>query len=124
MTGEEYHHWLVRVVKSHTERRLLIVDSYHQQMSEDSLAMAKDRCNCEVVIIPGGCTSIVQPMDKCINRPFKVTMRQCWEEWMQPEATHQAGCHRLGVTGMGWNRLQGACERLFGVWPGECFGWL
>ena len=35
------------------------------------------------IMIPGGCTSIVQPMDKCINKPFKESMRQSWQGWMR-----------------------------------------
>ena len=26
-----------------------------------------------------------QPMDKCINRPFKQRMRDCWQEWIKQE---------------------------------------
>ena len=33
-------------------------------MSQRGVDMAKDECNAELVIIPGGCTSIVQSMDK------------------------------------------------------------
>ena len=45
----------------------------------------KDSCNSDVIIIPGGCTSTVQPMDRCINRPFKEYMRASWQEWMQQD---------------------------------------
>jgi len=41
--------------------------------------MAKESRNADVIIISGGCTSIVQPMDKCINKPFKESMRQSWQ---------------------------------------------
>ena len=34
-------------------------------------------------MIPGGCTSIVQPMDKCINKAFKESMGQSWQGWMR-----------------------------------------
>ena len=27
-------------------------------------------------VIPGGCTSMLQPLDVCLNKPFKVNMRQ------------------------------------------------
>lgn len=59
-----------------------MVDSYKPHQSEESITMAKERCNADVIIIPGGCTSIVQPMDKCINKPFKESMRQSWQGWM------------------------------------------
>ena len=47
--------------------------------------MANEKCNSEVTIIPEGCTSIVQPMDKCINKPFKDHMRASWQEWMRQD---------------------------------------
>ena len=33
-------------------------------------------------VIPGGCTSVLQPLDVCLNKPFKVNMRQRWNHWM------------------------------------------
>lgn len=83
MTATEYQHWLVRVFGKEKKRRLLVVDSYKPHQSEESITMAKERCNADVIIIPGGgCTSIVQPMDKCINKPFKESMRQSCQGWM------------------------------------------
>ena len=74
------------------DRRLLIVDSYKPHKSEDSVKVANERCNADVLIIPGGCTSIVQPMDKCINKPFKESMRGSWQTWMrQDRALTKAG---------------------------------
>ena len=75
MTAPEYHHWLTAVFKKKDEQRLLIVDSYRSHVTKESTNMVKSVCNAEIVIIPGGCTSIAQPMDKCINRPFKQQVR-------------------------------------------------
>jgi hypothetical protein len=36
----------------------------------------------EVQHIPGGCTSICQPVDVGFNKPFKDRMRQQWLNWM------------------------------------------
>ena len=36
----------------------------------------------EVEHIPGGCTSLCQPVDTGINKPFKAFLHQAWEEWM------------------------------------------
>ena len=33
-------------------------------------------------VIPGGCTSVLQSLDVCLNKPFKVNMRQRWNHWM------------------------------------------
>ena len=34
-----------------------------------------------MVILSGGCTSLAQPMDVSINKPFKDKMRELWMEW-------------------------------------------
>ncbi len=86
MTAEEYHRWLVQVFRKKDECRLLIVDSYKPHKSQDSVQICEERCNADVLVIPGGCTSIVQPMDiKCINKPFNESMRASWQAWMQED---------------------------------------
>ena len=42
------------------------------------------------------CTSIAQPMDKCINCPFKQRVQEHWQEWMrqdQPKTPSQSRPH-------------------------------
>ena len=34
-------------------------------------------------VIPGGCTSKIQPLDVCINKPFKEHFRHLWMNYMQ-----------------------------------------
>jgi len=36
----------------------------------------------DLAIIPGGLTSIVQPLDVCINKSFKDRLREKWNIWM------------------------------------------
>ena len=62
-----------------------MINSYKPHQSQESIQMAEEWCNSNVIIIPGGCTSIVQPMDKCINKPFKESMRQSWQCWMHED---------------------------------------
>ena len=85
MTAQEYQHWLAHVYGKESQRRLLIVDSYKPHQTDDSIKKVKESCNSDVIIIPGGCTSIVQPMDRCINRPFKEYVRASWQEWMRQD---------------------------------------
>lgn len=85
MTAEDFQHWLVHICGKESQCRLLIVDSYKPHQTEDSIKKVKDSCNSDVIIIPGGCTSIVQPMDRCINRSFKEYMRASWQEWMRQD---------------------------------------
>ena len=80
MTAPEYNQWLTNVFKQKDKQRLLAVDSYRPHVSEESADIVKSRCNADLVIIPGGCTAIAQPMDRCINHPFKQRMREQWQE--------------------------------------------
>ena len=85
MTAHEYHRWLTTVFKKMDEQRLLTVDSYRSHTTKESIDMVKSECNAEVVIIPDGYISVAQPMDKCINHPFKQLVRDHWQEWMRQD---------------------------------------
>ena len=71
MTAAEYHHWLKTTYGREDHKRLLIVDEYRPHRSDESRGIVTRSCNSELVIVPGGCTSIAQPMDKSVNKPFK-----------------------------------------------------
>src|SRR6218665_2361404 len=36
----------------------------------------------DMAVIPGGLTSVLQPLDVCLNKPFKDRLRKMWVEWM------------------------------------------
>ena len=38
--------------------------------------------NIDLVIIPGGCTSKIQPLDVCLNKPLKSVVRKKWIEYV------------------------------------------
>ena len=49
MTATEYQHWLVRVFGKEKERQLLVIDSYKPHQSDESITMAKEHCNTDVI---------------------------------------------------------------------------
>jgi hypothetical protein len=47
-----------------------------------SVVNAIQELGVEVEHIPGGCTSLCQPVDVGVNKPFKSRMRNQWDAWM------------------------------------------
>lgn len=76
--------WFQEVWEKHfksDEKTLLIMDSFEGHKTKS----IKEKCqemNIDLAIIPGGLTSLVQPLDVCLNKPFKDRMRKKWQDWM------------------------------------------
>ena len=49
----------------------LILDVHSAQKSNAIQTILEKECNTEVTFVPGGCTSLVQPIDVAFNKPFK-----------------------------------------------------
>nr|XP_006825569.1 PREDICTED: RNA-binding protein 45-like [Saccoglossus kowalevskii] len=71
--------WLRRIWFRYTKSResLLVFDSFRGHLHDDITALLKANTSRRAVI-PGGCTSKLQPLDVCINKPFKQYMREEW----------------------------------------------
>jgi hypothetical protein len=63
---------------------LLILDSYRCHMM-GSVVQRIQELGIEVRHIPGGCTSLCQPVDVGFNKPFKDRVRKQWLSWMIAE---------------------------------------
>lgn len=62
-------------------RAMLVLDSFRCHISEcvkDKLAA----CHTYLVIIPGGMTSQLQPLDVCLNKPMKDYVCRAYNEWL------------------------------------------
>ena len=64
------------------DNSLLVLDAFRCHRSEDQLKHLKKQHKTDVAIIPGGMTSILQPLDVSVNKPFKNKLRDLWTEWM------------------------------------------
>ena len=64
--------WVKKVLGVYTKQQhaLLIWDTFSGHMTEDVQAELQKQ-NVSAVVIPGGCTSKIQPLDVCLNKPFK-----------------------------------------------------
>ena len=85
--------WIRKVLVQHTKGRhvLLGFDTFKDHLTDDILAiLAKN--NILHAVIPGGCTRMIQPLDVCLNKPFKTYICGAWEECMvgQVQSTQTA----------------------------------
>ena len=63
------------------KQSLLVWDSFRAHLS-NPVRRALKTVNTECAVIPGGMTSILQPLDVCLNKPFKDRLRAKWQDWM------------------------------------------
>uniref|UniRef100_A0A5S6QMK0 DDE-1 domain-containing protein n=1 Tax=Trichuris muris TaxID=70415 RepID=A0A5S6QMK0_TRIMR len=63
------------------ERSLLVWDSFRGHTARSTTSCLRE-CKVEAAVIPGGLTSILQPLDVSLNKPFKNYIREEWTTWM------------------------------------------
>ena len=64
-----------------TSESTLVWDSFRGHLT-DAVKDLLVRQNVDAAVIPGGLRSVLQPLDKCINKPFKAKLRMLYETWM------------------------------------------
>ena len=75
--------WMELCVRPFTGRKpaILVLDSFRGHLTKDVNAAMK-KINVCPAVIPGGCTSLLQPLDVSINKPMKDRARQLRQEYM------------------------------------------
>lgn len=63
------------------DNSLLTFDAFAAHLTE-SVKNQLLKEECDTLAIPAGCTSKCQPMDVCLNRPFKAVLRKCWVKYI------------------------------------------
>jgi hypothetical protein len=63
------------------KKSLLIFDSFRGHLKDEIKNKAKTM-NIELVVIPGVLTGQLQPLDVCLNKTFKVALREEWSKWI------------------------------------------
>ena len=63
------------------QRSLLVWDAFRVHLA-DPVKRALRQTNTDVAVIPGGLTSVLQPLDVCLNKPFKDRVRERWTTWI------------------------------------------
>ena len=71
--------YLNRIWRQHTkkQRALLVMDKFKAHVT-DSVTKCLEELNSVAAIVPGDCTSKVQPLDVSINKPVKEHLRRSW----------------------------------------------
>ncbi|CAI7764376.1 unnamed protein product [Closterium sp. NIES-54] len=80
----------------HVRSSMVVLDSYHGHLTEGVKEKFRE-LNCVPAIIPSGCTAEIQPLDVCINKSFKASVRQQYQKWFQEEGQEQLT--RAGMIG-------------------------
>ena len=79
---------------------LLVWDQFRAHLT-DRVKNHLKRNKTVQAVIPGGLTGILQPLDVCLNKPFKANMRKLWAEWMcegKPEVTAKGNLKRAPLS--------------------------
>ena len=63
---------------------LLTLDSFRAHTT-DKTTKAMEEHSTTHCVIPGGCTSKLQPLDVSINKPFKQILKGCWTNFIHTE---------------------------------------
>lgn len=61
---------------------LLVLDSFEAHTT-DTVQNTLEEINTKAPVIPGGCTSKVQPLDVCVNKPFKQLLKASWAQYLK-----------------------------------------
>ena len=60
---------------------MLVLVAFSCHKTDDIKALLR-RTNTDLVIIPNGMTSLLQPLNVSINKQFQDGLRRCWSNWI------------------------------------------
>lgn len=81
--AEVIKHWLRMVWRrNNVQKRLLVWDAFSGHITPPVKEEVRKLYNSDMAVIPGGCTSRLQPCDVSWNRPFKDAFRDLYDDWL------------------------------------------
>jgi hypothetical protein len=78
---KDYVDYLVDEINESELPKMMVYDSFRGHL-EESVKEKFRESGFNLAVIPGGLTSICQPLDVAINKPFKDNLRKEWHLWM------------------------------------------
>jgi len=109
--------WINECLKVYTNRQrsLVVLDSFRCHIM-DSIKKQLRKANAELAVIPGGCTSILQPLDVSVNKPFKGWLRASWTEYIRNDAARVDAARKAGEAAA---KIQPPSKQLIVDWVGS-----
>ena len=89
--------WVEECLIAYTkkDRTLLILDAFRCHIM-DSVKKQIKRANAQLAVIPGGCTSVLQPLDVSVNKPFKGWLRAMWADYIREDCIRVEAARKAG----------------------------
>ena len=88
---------------------ILTMDDFMCHKDEGFQKKLTDKANTEAVMIPGGLTPVLQPLDRTINKEFKSGLRAKYTHWRKDEFDRH-----------GPGKVQAPSRGLVATWVKDC----
>ncbi|CAM9303213.1 unnamed protein product, partial [Hapterophycus canaliculatus] len=80
---------------------ILTMDDFKCHKDEEFQKKLKERAKTEPIMIPGGLTPVVQPLDRTVNKEFKRGMRAKYTHWRKEEFERVGAAGKIEAPGRG-----------------------
>ncbi|GBC20294.2 pogo transposable element with KRAB domain [Rhizophagus irregularis DAOM 181602=DAOM 197198] len=91
---KNYIDYLVEEVDEPELLKMMVYDSFREHLEESVKKKFREN-GFNLAVIPGGLTSICQPLDVAINKPFKDNLRREWHLWIANGGAGQTAAGNL-----------------------------
>ena len=97
--GEGMKMWLEKVWSKRPggflkKAYLLVCDQFEAHVTKSTERLATN-LKTNLIVIPGGLTNQLQPLDVSVNKPFKGFMHEEWEKWTEAPTLHVTPAGRV-----------------------------
>ncbi len=84
-----------RTILNPSQLKMLILDKCSSHVRESVVKSITENGN-YIDFVPAGCTSLVQPLDLVVNKPFKDHLRVLYEDWLENEGIKEKNRTKQG----------------------------